>query len=193
MISDGGVMGFKVLSGKVYYNILNQESGNSTVKVCVYDISSGDTEVLMEKTGDSIEVKDYDESIAIYSTGSMNDIVFYRVDLTSGREEKIQTSNLDGYLPRKAMRSENRTVFYTDYSGGNVYTMDDNSTKINSSVGSYKWEKLLAFKGEIAFAVSCDSDDFTGEHKGETMFVDPSGSGKNSNYYEYYICCERIS
>lgn len=192
MISDGGVMNFKVISGKLYYSILYSDQSN-TIKVCRYDVSSGKTDVLFEKVGKDLEIQDYDERYAIYTSGYSDSTAFYRVSLSSGKEEKISSSSMDGYLPHKAIRDNNRTVLYTDYSGGNVYTIDDSGTKIDSSTGSYKWETLLAINGETAFAVACDNKDFTGEHSGETMFVDPAGSSESSSYYEYYICCGRVS
>ena len=191
-ISDGGVMNFKVISDKLYYSILYQDN-LSTIKICSYDISSGKTDTLFEKSGNSLNVQDFDNQYAIYTSGFSDSTTFFRVNLNSGKEDKISISSLDGYLPHKAMRDKERTVLYTDYSGGNVYTIDDKGAKIENSAGSYKWETLLAINGETAFAVACDNDDFTGEHSGETMFVDPTGSGENSTYYEYYICCGRVS
>lgn len=192
MISDGGVMNFKVISGKLYYSILYSDQSN-TIKVCRYDISSGKTDVLFEKVGKDLEIQDYDERYAIYTSGYSDSTTFYRVSLSSGKEEKISSSSMDGYLPHKAIRDKNRTVLYTDYSGGNVYTIDDSGTKIDSSTGSYKWDTLLAIHGETAFAVACENKDFTGEHSGETMFVDPADSSESNSYYEYYICCGRVS
>ena len=192
MISDGGVMNFKVISGKLYYSILYSDQSN-TIKVCRYDVSSGKTDVLFEKVGKDLEIQDYDDRYAIYTSGYSDSTAFYRVSLSSGKEEKISSSSMDGYLPHKAIRDKNRTVLYTDYSGGNVYTIDDSGTKIDSSTGSYKWDTLLAIHGETAFAVACENKDFTGEHSGETMFVDPAGSSESSSYYEYYICCGRVS
>ena len=171
MISDGGVMGFKVLSGKVYYNILNQQSSGKTIKICSYDISSGNTDVLVEKTADSIDVQDYDEDYAIYSTGKMDEIAFFRVDLASGNEEKIPTSAFGGDHPHKAMRDSNRTVFYTDFSGGRVHTMEDNSLSVKSTTGSYSWQSLLMLKEDVAFSIPKDSN----------------------NAYKYSINCTKLS
>jgi len=148
---------------------------------------------LFEKVGKDLEIQDYDERYAIYTSGYSDSTTFYRVSLSSGKEEKISSSSMDGYLPHKAIRDKNRTVLYTDYSGGNVYTIDDSGTKIDSSTGSYKWDTLLAIHGETAFAVACENKDFTGEHSGETMFVDPADSSESNSYYEYYICCGRVS
>lgn len=172
MISDGGVMSFKIESGNLLYNTLKYNSGNSlTSKVSSYNISSGKTEVLFEKTNNSVEVKDYDETYIVFSETRMDGTGFIRFEIKSGTEDLLPHSNFNGELPSKAMRDSDRTIFYTDYSGGIVYTMEDGGTNLESTISSYKWQRMLALKNNTVFAVTNDS----------------------KNFYEYYISCGRLS
>ena len=170
-ISDGGVMSFEIMSDKVYYNTLKEGTDGLHAKVFSYDIESRETETLFEKTDRSIEVEAYDDKYIIYSTGRLESTVFYRYDVSSGTEDRITADDFSGNVPREVIRDKDRTVFYTDYTGGRVYTMDDGGTEIESSTGSYGWQKLLALKNDTEFAVTNDS----------------------KNYYEYYISCGRVS
>lgn len=174
-ISDGSVMGFKVVSGKLYYDIYSESYQNNNVtgniKVYSYDITSGKTDKLYEKTGGSINVKDYDDKYLVYSERRIDGEGFIQVNLTTGSEKAIPPSAFDGDVPSQAMRDNNRTIFYTDYSGGRVYMLDDNDTDMDSTISSYTWQTLLDVKGETEFAVTKDSE----------------------NYYFYYISCGRLS
>ena len=172
MISEGGVMSFKIESGNLLYNTLKYNSGNSrTSKVSSYNISSGKTEVLFEKTNSSVEVKDYDEKYIVYSETRMDGSGLIRFEIKSETEDLLPRSKFNGELPSKAMRDSDRTIFYTDYSGGIVYTMEDGGTNLESTISSYKWQKMLALKNDTVFAVTNDS----------------------KNFYEYYISCGRAS
>lgn len=172
MISDGGVMSFKIESGKLLYNTLLTDTGNSrTVKVNSYDISSGNTEVLFEKTKKSVEVKDYDEKYIVYSETRVDGSGFIRLEIKTGKEDLLPRSKFNGELPTKAMRDSDRTIFYTDNTGGIVYTMEDSGTILESTNSSYIWQTMLAIKKDTVFAITNDS----------------------KNYYEYYISCGRAS
>lgn len=171
-ISDGGVMSFKIESGKLLYNTLKYNTGNSrTTKVISYDISSEKTELLFEKTNTSVEVEDYDEKYVIYSETRMDGDGMIRYNVESKKEDLLPSSKFNGEVPSNAMRNSNRTIFYTDYSGGIVYTMKDDETNLDGTISSYKWQKMLALKNDTVFAVTNDS----------------------KNFYEYYISCGRAS
>lgn len=172
MISVGGVMNFKIEAGKLLYNTLKYNTGNNrTCKVSSYDISSGKTNILFEKTNDSVEVKDYDEKYVVYSETRMDGSGFIRFEIESGKEDLLPPSKFNGEIPSKAMRDSDRTIFYTDYSGGIVYTMEDSGTNLESTISSYQWQMMLALKKDTVFAVTNDS----------------------KNFYEYYISCSRAS
>lgn len=172
MISDGGVMSFKIESGKLLYNTLQYDTGNSrTSRVSSYDILSGKTDVLFEKTNNSIEVEDYDEKYVVYSETRMDGSGFVRFEVKSKTEDLLPRSKFNGDLPSKAMRDSDRTIFYTDNTGGIVYTMEDGGTNLESTISSYIWQTMLALKEDTVFAVTNDS----------------------KNYYEYYISCSRAS
>lgn len=172
MISDGGVMSFTIESGKLLYNTLQYDTGNSrTSRVSSYDILSGKTDVLFEKTNNSIEVEDYDEKYVVYSETRMDGSGFVRFEVKSKTEDLLPRSKFNGDLPSKAMRDSDRTIFYTDNTGGIVYTMEDGGTNLESTISSYIWQTMLALKEDTVFAVTNDS----------------------KNYYEYYISCGRAS
>ena len=171
-ISDGGVMSFKIESGKLLYDTFKYDTGNNrTCKVCSYDISSGKTNVLFEKTNDSVEVEDYDEKYVIYSETRMDGSGLIRFEVQSEKEDLLPPSKFNGKVPSKAMRDSDRTIFYTDYNGGIIYTMEDSGTNLESTISSYKWQMMLMLKNDTVFAVTNDS----------------------KNFYEYYISCGRAS
>lgn len=175
MISDGGVMDFKIHSGKLFYNIFTEDYQNnittSTIKLYSYDISSGDNKLLYSKTGNSLTVKDYDNKYLIYSEKRIDGDGYIQVELDSGNEKTIPPSSFEGDFPSQAMRVNGKTIFYTNYSGGRVYTLEDGSTTISNTISSYTWQTLLAVKGETEFSVTKDSE----------------------NFYRYYISCGRLS
>ena len=148
------------------------DTGNSrTSRVSSYDLLSGKTDVLFEKTNNSIEVEDYDEKYVVYSETRMDGSGFVRFEVKSKTEDLLPRSKFNGDLPSKAMRDSDRTIFYTDNTGGIVYTMEDGGTNLESTISSYIWQTMLALKEDTVFAVTNDS----------------------KNYYEYYISCGRAS
>ena len=165
-------MSFKIESGKLLYDTFKYDTGNNrTCKVCSYDISSGKTNVLFEKTNDSVEVEDYDEKYVIYSETRMDGSGLIRFEVQSEKEDLLPPSKFNGKVPSKAMRDSDRTIFYTDYNGGIIYTMEDSGTNLESTISSYKWQMMLMLKNDTVFAVTNDS----------------------KNFYEYYISCGRAS
>lgn len=168
-ISDPRVRSFKIFAGKVYYNTLTERSGNYSVSVGCYDIGADSAEVLFEKSSSSyIDIEDYDGKYIIYSLGSGKVSSFCRVSVADKEEVTIPLPYAG--TASEALRDDDRTIFYTDYYSGRIFTLPDDATDVANSQKNYTWRKLLLLNEDTAFAVS----------------------NSGNNFYEYLIECVKI-
>lgn len=158
IISEDNVMSFEVISGKLYYLIDNHfDTDNYTTKVCCYDISSGQTQVLLEKSDKTGKLQAYDDKYAIYSLGSQK---FYRINLITGTEEQIKLSDLSEETTYSVFRCNDKTVFFTGNSIMHIYTIKDDSTKSNGGNDRISCSSIIEVKNNTVFYDKSEGDNY---------------------------------
>ena len=160
-ISEDNVVSFEVISGKLYYIIssfsdFSGDEASNQIWIYAYDISSGKTKKLFEKTARINDIKFYDDKFICYTSEDS----LIRFDLANEKEEKIPSDILDGYTPEVVGHYKNETLLASEDDSGRLYLMDDDSMKIIARSESFSWRTVLAINDKIAFTVDKDDNNY---------------------------------
>lgn len=160
IISKDNVTNFKVISGKLYYvidNHLDFDNSDNKISVCCYDISSGKTQVLLEKSDKTGNLQAYDDKFAIYSLDSQK---HYRINLETGKEEDISMSAFDGETPNSVFRCNDKTVFFTGNNTMHIFALNDDSTEPRGEKESIYCSTIIDVKDNIVFYDESDGNNY---------------------------------